>query len=43
MMVAPHLWPGPIKRVVLVVAAMLVVVAYATLCSGLVALAALFS
>jgi len=42
-MVAPHLWPSPIKRVVLVVAAMLVIVAYATLCSGLVALAALFS
>jgi hypothetical protein len=42
-MVAPHLWPDPIKRVVLVVAAMVVIIAYATLCSGLVALAALFS
>jgi hypothetical protein len=42
-MVAPHLWPNPIKRAVLVVAAMLVIIAYATLCSGLVALAALFS
>ena len=42
-MVAPHLWPSSIKRAVLVVAIMLVVVAYATLCSGLVALAALFS
>jgi hypothetical protein len=42
-MVAPHLWPNSIKRVVLVFAIMLVIVAYATLCSGLVALAALFS
>ncbi len=42
-MVAPHLWPNPVKRVVLVVATVLVIVAYATLCSGLAALAALFS
>jgi hypothetical protein len=42
-MVSPHLWPGPVKRIVFVVAALLVIMAYATLCSGLVALAALFS
>jgi hypothetical protein len=42
-MVSPHLWPATIKRVVLVVATLLVVVAYVTLCSSLFALAMLFS
>ena len=42
-MVSPHLWPSPIKRVVLVIATLLVIMAYATLCSGLLAFAALFS
>jgi hypothetical protein len=42
-MVSPHLWPGPVKRVVLLGATLLVVIAYATLCSGLFALAMLFS
>ena len=42
-MVSPHLWPRSVKRIVLVSATLLVVVAYATLCSGLFALAMLFS
>jgi hypothetical protein len=42
-MVSPHLWPATLKRVVFVVAALLVVAAYITLCSGLFALAMLFS
>lgn len=42
-MVSPHLWPGLLKRLVFVLAALFVVIAYATLCSGLVALATLFS
>jgi hypothetical protein len=42
-MIAPHLWPRSVKRVVLVSATLLVVIAYATLCSGLFALAVLFS
>ncbi len=42
-MVSPHLWPRSVKRIVLVSAALLVVIAYATLCSGLFALAMLFS
>jgi hypothetical protein len=42
-MISPHLWPRPVKSVVLVSATLLVLVAYATLCSGLFALAMLFS
>ncbi len=42
-MVSPHLWPGSVKRIVFIIATLLVVVAYATLCSGLLAFAMLFS
>jgi hypothetical protein len=42
-MVSPHLWPRSVKRIVFVVATLLVIVAYATLCSGLVAFVTLFS
>jgi hypothetical protein len=42
-MVSPHQWPGSVKRIVLIVATLLVILAYATLCSGLFALAMLFS
>lgn len=42
-MVAPHLWPSTVKRIVFVVATLLVIIAYTTLCSGLFALARLFS
>ena len=42
-MVAPHLWPRSVKRVVFFLGVMLVVVAYTTLCSGLFALAMLFA
>jgi hypothetical protein len=42
-MVTPHLWPSLLKRVVLLIASLLVIVAYVSLCSGLVALATFFS
>lgn len=42
-MVSPHLWPRSVKLIVLVGATLLVVIAYATLCSGLFAVAMLFS
>ena len=42
-MVSPHLWPRSVKRIVLVSATLLVVIAYLTFCSGLFALAMLFS
>jgi hypothetical protein len=42
-MVSPHLWPSSVKRIVFVIATLLVIVAYATLCSGLLAFAMLFS
>jgi hypothetical protein len=42
-MVSPHLWSRSVKRVVLVGATLLVVIAYATLCSGLFALVMMFS
>lgn len=42
-MLSPHLWPRSVKYVVLLGATLLVVIAYATLCSGLFALAMLFS
>jgi hypothetical protein len=42
-MVSPHLWPRSVKRIVLVVATLLVIIAYTTLCSGLFALAMLFA
>jgi len=42
-MASPHLWPRFVKRIVLVIATLLVIVAYVTLCSGFVALASLFS
>ncbi len=40
---ALHLWPRPVKRFVLVAAILLVIVAYTTLCSGLLAIAMIFS
>jgi hypothetical protein len=42
-MVSPHLWPRSVKRIVFVFAALVVVVAYTTLCSSLLALAMMFS
>jgi len=42
-MVSPHLWPRSVKRIVLVSAILLVVTAYVTLCSGIFAVAMLFS
>jgi hypothetical protein len=42
-MVSPYLWPATVKRIVFVIATLLVAIAYITLCSGLFALAMLFS
>jgi hypothetical protein len=42
-MVSPHLWSVTVKRIVFVLATLLVAIAYITLCSALFALAMLFS
>jgi hypothetical protein len=42
-MVSPHLWPRSVKRVVLFLGVLVVLIAYTTLCSGLFALAMLFT
>jgi hypothetical protein len=33
-MIAPHTWPAPVKRLVLIGAAVLVILAYLALCSS---------
>ena len=33
-MIAPHAWPTPVKRLVLIGAALLVILAYLALCSS---------
>jgi len=42
-MTAPYLWPVSVKRMVLLMSALLVVVAYTMLCGSLMAVVALFT
>ena len=42
-MISPHLWPRPVKSIVVLMLVLVVVLGYTTLCSSLLALAVLFS